>query len=178
MALTSTMYRFAIELSDVDRGAYASLDLRVPMHPSETPRRMLARVLALALSHEPGIAMGKGLSNVDEPAVWHKDLQGRVVHWIDVGQPAPDRLHRASKQAERVSVFLYDAATHWVKELEKANVHRKDELLVWSLPASLLDGLERRLDRKVSWSLTRSDGVVYVEAEGESFEGTPTRIPL
>lgn len=178
MALTSTMYRFAIELSDVDRGVYASLDLRVPMHPSETAKRMLARVIALVLNHAEGIAMGRGLSNVDEPAVWEKDLQGRVRHWIDVGFPAPDRLHRASKLADRVSVYLYDPAAHWIKDVHKANVHRKDELEVWSLPAGLLDGLEAQLDRKVSWSITRSDAVVYVEANGQSVEGTPERVPL
>ncbi|MFK7987056.1 MAG: YaeQ family protein [Sandaracinaceae bacterium] len=176
MALTSTMYRFAIELSDVDRGVYAPLDLRVPMHPSETPRRMLARVLALSLHYEEGIAMGRGLSNVDEPAVWEKDLQGRVLHWIDVGLPAPDRLHRASKLADRVSVYLYEPAPHWIKDLTKATVHRKDELEVWVLPSALLEGLEAQLDRKVGWSVTRSDSVLYVEADGQSFEGTPERL--
>ena len=38
MALTATMHHFQITLSDVDRGVYEALDLRVARHPSETMR--------------------------------------------------------------------------------------------------------------------------------------------
>jgi hypothetical protein len=38
------MYHRQIELSDVDRGVYESLDLRVARHPSESARYLLMRV--------------------------------------------------------------------------------------------------------------------------------------
>jgi uncharacterized protein YaeQ len=35
MALTSTIYRVDLALSDVDRGVYETLELRLALHPSE-----------------------------------------------------------------------------------------------------------------------------------------------
>ena len=97
MALAATVYRFQIELSDVDRGVYESLDLRVARHPSESMTYLLARVIAYALLFAEGIAFGKGLSTTEEPALWIKDLQGSLRAWVEVGTPSADRLHKASK---------------------------------------------------------------------------------
>ena len=46
MALNATVYSFDIELSDVDRGVYATLALRAARHPSETPEYRLTGVIA------------------------------------------------------------------------------------------------------------------------------------
>ena len=61
MAISSTLYRFQIELSDIDRGVYESLDWRVACHPSEDSERMVVRVLARAIAHEEGLEFGRGL---------------------------------------------------------------------------------------------------------------------
>ena len=67
MAITATMHHIEIALSDVDRGVYESLDLRVAQHPSESMRYMLTRTLAYCLSYEEGIAFSKGgLSDASE----------------------------------------------------------------------------------------------------------------
>ena len=50
MALSATVYHFQIELSDVDRDVYESLDLRVARHPSESTPYLLTRVIAARLS--------------------------------------------------------------------------------------------------------------------------------
>jgi uncharacterized protein YaeQ len=110
MAAGATVYRFDVELSDVDRGVYAQLELRPALHPSEAVRYMLARVLAYCLSHEEGIAFSRGLGSADEPAVWIKDLQGTTQAWIEVGSPSAERLHRASKATPRVVVFTHHKA--------------------------------------------------------------------
>ena len=65
MALSATVYHIQIELSDVDRGVYESLDLRVARHPSESMPYLLTRVIAYALLFEEGIAFTKGLSTSD-----------------------------------------------------------------------------------------------------------------
>src|SRR5260221_10155643 len=41
MALTATMYRFSIQLSDVDRGVYETLDLHMARHPPGAGEYML-----------------------------------------------------------------------------------------------------------------------------------------
>ena len=89
MALTATMRKFEIALSDVDRGVYETLDLRVAQHPSETDRYLVTRVLARALEHDEGVDFTKGLSAADEPALWRRDLRGDLLAWIEIGAPTP-----------------------------------------------------------------------------------------
>ena len=53
MAQPSTIYRTSIQLSDIDRNLYESLQVTVARHPSETEERLLARILAYALYYDP-----------------------------------------------------------------------------------------------------------------------------
>src|SRR5215217_7959547 len=106
MALTATVHRLNITLSDVDRGVYESLELRVARHPSESARYFWQRTLAYCLCYEEGIAFSKGgLSDSEEPPVSIHDPTGVRLAWIDVGAPSADRLHRASKSTRRVALF-------------------------------------------------------------------------
>lgn len=178
MALGDTMHRFSIELSDVGRGAYASLDLRVAQHPSESRRRMLARVFAYALEHEEGIDFGRGIGTTDDPALWIKDLRGDVRAWIEIGQPSAERLHKASKLGARVVVYAYADPSALLRELGKATIHRKEELVVWELPSTMLDTLERELDRNERWMLTVSDDALYLTRGDTTLEGQRTRHSL
>jgi uncharacterized protein YaeQ len=141
MALGATIHRFQIDLSDVGRGVYTSLELRVAQHPSESGRRMLARVLAYALQYEEGIEFGRGLSTSEDPALWVKDLRGDVRAWIEVGQPSAERLHKASKLGARVVVYAYADPAPLLRELARGAIHRREQLEVWELPRALLDGL-------------------------------------
>ena len=59
------MHLFEIALSDIDRGEYAQLELKVARHPSESDAYMCTRVLAYALEHQGGIAFSQGLSASD-----------------------------------------------------------------------------------------------------------------
>src|SRR5450756_214185 len=107
MALTSTIYNVTVDLSDIDRDVYESLDLRMAMHPSESPEYLVTRLLAYCLEYTEGIEFTSGLSNGVEPAIVVRDLTGRVVSWIEVGMPDAERLHRASKLAARVAVYTH-----------------------------------------------------------------------
>jgi uncharacterized protein YaeQ len=82
MALTATMRRFEVALSDSDRGVYEALDLRVAQHPSESERYLVARVLARALEHAEGVEFSRGLAAGEEPALWQHDLRGDLQAWI------------------------------------------------------------------------------------------------
>ena len=94
MALTATIYNLDIELADIDRGVYETLQLRIARQPSETVEYMLTRVLAYCLEYTEGIALTEGVASGDEPAVLIRDLTGRMTAWIEVG--LPERLGRAS----------------------------------------------------------------------------------
>src|SRR5262245_43082790 len=98
MALTATIHHFEIALSDVDRGVYETLDLRVARHPSESARYLFTRTLAYCLSYEEGIAFSKGgISSTDEAPITVRDLTGVLRAWIEIGSPSAERLHKAAK---------------------------------------------------------------------------------
>jgi uncharacterized protein YaeQ len=87
MALKSTIYKANLQVADMDRNYYADHALTIACHPSETPERMMVRVLAYALNAHERLAFGKGLSDVEDPDLSLKDLTGRVQLWIEVGLP-------------------------------------------------------------------------------------------
>src|SRR5262245_55457841 len=124
MALTATLYTLRVTLNDADRGVYETLELRITRHPSETLQYMLTRTLADCLFWEPEIAFSKGLSTTDEPAVWVKNLEGRVALWIDVGHPSAERLHKASKAAGRVVVCTAQDPAALARDMAGARIHR------------------------------------------------------
>jgi uncharacterized protein YaeQ len=172
LALTATIYHFEIDVSDVDRGFYQVLDLRLAQHPSESMRYMLTRTIAYSLFYEEGIAFSKGLSTSEEPALWVKDLQGNVTLWIEVGSPSPERLHKASKAAPRVVVVTQHDPEVQKRQLRGKGIHRESEIEIYALAPAFLDAIETKIDRHVRWELVRNEGELYVTIAGQSFSGT------
>lgn len=181
MALTATMHHFQITLSDVDRGVYESLDLRVARHPSETMRYLLTRTLAYCLCYEEGIAFSKGgLSSAEEAPVSVRDATGVLRAWIDVGAPSAERLHKASKAAERVALFTHVELPLLLREASTRPIHRVEQIEVQRLEPELLDALAVRLEREKNskFELVRTDGQLYVTLGAESLNGTITACSL
>jgi uncharacterized protein YaeQ len=178
MALTATLYHLEIALSDSDRGVYESLDLRVARHPSETVRYMLARIIALCLFWEDGIAFSKGLSTNDEPAVWLREPDGRVRLWIDVGQPSAERLHKASKAASRVVVCTYPDSAGLVRATAGARIHRAEHIDVLALTSGFLDALGAVTTQRGRWEFVHTGGQIYVTIGAHTVEGAVTRTTL
>ncbi len=162
MALGATIYTFDIELADSDRAVYTTLNLRVAQHPSETPDYLFTRVLAYCLEYAEGIAFSKGLSDPDEPAIAVRDLTGALRVWVDIGLPEPERLHRASKAAPRVAVYTHKDPAQWVEKLAAAKIYRAEKLAVFALDRAWLGQLVARLERRMQFSLARSEGEIYV----------------
>jgi uncharacterized protein YaeQ len=179
MALQATVYHLQIELSDVDRGVYEALDLRLARHPSESMPYLLTRVIAYALLYEEGIAFSKGgLSSTDEPPITVRDLQGNLRVWVDVGTPSADRLHKASKAAPRVVVFTQHDPRLLAKEAATRSIHKADQIEVYALPADFLEELGALTDRNARWSLLRHDGSLFVTVGDQTVSGTLTKHAL
>ncbi len=128
MALTSTIYNLSITLNDVDRNVYESFVLRVAKHPTETDDYMLARVLAYCLEFREGIALAKALEDSNEPAVWAHDYTGHCTLWVEVGMPDADKLHRASKSADRAVIYTHRDPTMLRRNLAGKTIHRADAI--------------------------------------------------
>jgi uncharacterized protein YaeQ len=172
------LHRFEIQLADIDRSVYESLDLRVARHPSEDNPYLLTRVLAFALEHCEGLEFSAGLSDGADPAIWHRTLDGRVLAWIEVGAPAADRLHRASKLAERVVVYCHRRPDMLQQRCAKEKVHKGDQIRLIKVPSDLLTALERQLDRNNRWDLSRHEGVVTIVCGGTVIEAVLEEVPL
>src|SRR5688500_12643399 len=144
------MYRFDVDISDVDRGVYEKVELRAAQHPSETTAYLLTRMLAHCLSYEEGIAFSRGLAFPEEPAVWVKDLQGVTQAWIEVGTPSAERLHKAAKAVRRVSVYTQHDVELLKRAVRGQKVHRLEEIEVFAVDPQLLRDLEPLLERSNS----------------------------
>jgi uncharacterized protein YaeQ len=175
VALGATLYHVEVALSDVDRGVYQSLDLRIAKHPSETMRYLVARTIGLALYWDEGIAFSKGLSTSDEPAVWLRELDGRIRLWMDVGSPSAERLHKASKAAQRVVVLTYDDASNLRRAVAGSRIHKAGEIEVVSVSTNLLDDVAEATGRHATWEVLHTGGHLYVTTEGRTYEAPVVR---
>ena len=129
MALQATPYKVELNLTDIDRNVYENLRFTVAKHPSETEERLCVRLIAYALWYHEQLAFGRGLSDVDEPALWEKSLDDRVLHWIEVGQPDSERITWCSRRTEKFSLVAYGNLRVWqgkcldpVRSLKNINV--------------------------------------------------------
>ena len=171
MALTATVHHMQITLSDVDRGVYESLDLRIARHPSESVRYLLTRTLAYCLAYEEGIAFSKGgISATDEPPISVRDPTGTLLAWIDVGSPSAERLHKATKAARRVALYTHVDAALLRREAETRPIHKVEEIQVWRFETPLLDALGDSLGRTTKLEIVRSDERLYVTSDGRVLE--------
>lgn len=171
MALAATIYHFDIGLSDVDRGVYEKLALKVARHPSEADDFMVARTLAYCLEYTEGIAFSRGLSDADEPAIWVKDLTGAPQSWIDVGVPDAARLHRAAKAAPRVAVYTHKNPALLRKAIEGERIHRAEALELYAFDREMVDGMVKRLQRRMAFDLSVTEGHLYVSLGAETLSG-------
>ncbi|WP_194755962.1 YaeQ family protein [Aliidiomarina indica] len=172
MALQATPYKVSLDISDVDRGVYESVKVTVARHPSETPLRLVARILAFGLFYHEHLAFGRGLSDSDEAALWQISLSGEIEHWIDVGQPDHERIVKASRRAPQLSVLVYGNTRVWAdKTVPKVN-HLKN-VSILAIPEAEHAMLANTINRNMHWGLMISDGVLFV-SDGE----IQTEVPL
>lgn len=171
MALKATIYKAQLELADMDRHVYTEHNLTLARHPSETDERMLIRLLAFALNAPPdndlgALELAKDMWEPDEPGLWQKDHTGRLIHWIEVGQPDEKRLLRVCARSERVSVYSFSSSTPvwWSGIVGKLT--RAGNLTVWQVPAEESQQLASLAQRSMSVQVSVQDGTIYV-SEGE-----------
>lgn len=176
MALGSKVVAFEIELSDVDRGVYETLAVKLAQHPSETDVYLLTRAIAYALETTEGIELLAGMATSDEPAISVRDLTGQLTTWIDIGTPDAARLHKASKAADRVAVYCHRDPSAWLRSLAGQRIHAPDRIELYALPPRELEAFAATLERRNRWTLSRMEGEVWIEGEGGSLSFPTTRI--
>jgi uncharacterized protein YaeQ len=175
----TTLYRFKIELSDVERNLYQSLDFRVSQHPSESLPFLLTRALAFVLNAQDGLAFSpKGLSDPDEACLSIPDSQGGIQLWIEVGNPSTRKLHRASKAAKLTKVYTYKNALHLINDILTAKVHNAQKIEIYSFAPILMDQLEAILEKENRWSILVNDGLINISTSATTVSGEILKHPV
>jgi uncharacterized protein YaeQ len=172
MALPSTVYRASVQLSDLDRQVYEQLQTTIAKHPSETAERLVARLLAYALCFEEQLGFTKGVGSGDEPDLWSKGADGRVRLWVEVGTPDPERLAKSCRHVERAILFVCGPTqSRWLTQhLQKLAASRN--LTVIGIDLDFLGKLVGNLQRAINWSLTVTEGALYLTVGDQTLETT------
>lgn len=161
MALKPTIYRFTVSLSDIDRNYYDELTLTVARHPSETAERMMVRLLAFCLNAHEALEFTRGLSEKEEPDLWRHALDGTIEQWIEVGEPAAERLRKASRLGGRVLVYSFNSKpeTWWQQtagEIEGLPID------AYRFPWEGIQQLASLVERTMQMSVTISGGSIFI----------------
>lgn len=161
MAIKPTIYKLRIALSDLERNYYDTLNLTVALHPSETPKRLMARVMAFCLNAQPCLTFTKGLSAIEEPDIWVRSMDEKTELWIDVGEPAFDRLKKATRQAAETRVYSFNTKSDvwWEQNQQKFSQLR---LNVTRFDSAQIDAISKMLERTMDWSVTITGDSAYV----------------
>jgi len=162
MALSSTIFRVSLQISDMDRSYYAEHLLTLARHPSETDERMMVRLLAFALHADEQLSFTKGLSTEEEPDLWKMSLTNEIELWIEVGLPDERRLRKACSRAEQVFLYSYGgrgADLWWQRNSEK--LQRFGNLNVIELPEVACKEMTGLVQRNMQLQCTVQDGEIW-----------------
>jgi len=157
------MFRFDLQINDMDRHVYAAPSLHVALHPSETEERMLLRVISYCFEFDEGLAFTRGLSTDSEPDLWQHSDDGRILHWIELGYPDVRRIKKALSRSERVSVYSSGAQgfRQWWKQ-EGERIVAMTNVSCRYLPKQALAPLLAQLSRNMSLVCMIEDGVMHL----------------
>ena len=169
MALSATIFKANLQISDMDRNYYAEHLLTLARHPSETDERMMVRLLAFALHADEHLNFTKGLCADEEPDLWLKSLTDEIELWIDVGQPDERRLRKACSRAGQVYLYLYGgrgAELWWQKNGEK--LQRFSNLHVIEIPDAACREVTRMVQRNMLLQCTVQENEIYLSDSAQS----------
>ncbi|HEX5278423.1 MAG TPA: YaeQ family protein [Fluviicoccus sp.] len=174
MAVKSTIFKVALQVSDLDRDYYAAHALTIARHPSETDMRMMLRVVAFALYADEALEFTRGLSSEDEPDIWRKNLRDEVELWIDLGQPDEKRIRKACGRSQQVVILTYGgsvAEIWWKKTADK--LARFDNLTVLNVAAPELEALGAVVERTMQIQCTIDHSQIWLTVGEQSLELSP-----
>lgn len=139
MAPNSRIYKAELQVTDMDRQYYASHQLTLAQHPSETPERLMVRLIAFALYADERLEFGRGLSDTDDADLWQRDYTGDIERWIDLGQPDESRIRKACARARHVVVVNYsgNSAEIWWNKIASSLTRLKNLTVLNLSPADV-----------------------------------------
>ncbi len=163
MALKPTIYKLRITLSDIDRNYYDTLNLTLAQHPSETLERMMARVLSYCINAQEYLVFTKGLCAAKEPDIWARTLDDQISLWIEVGEPAVDKIRKATRISKTVKVYSFNSKSDiwWDQGRSKFNELTAS---VYQFHWESIQALAAMVKRTMDLSVTITEDTAYIDA--------------
>lgn len=174
MAPKATVLKAELQISDMDRHYYATHQLTLAQHPSETDKRLMVRLLAFALFADERLEFGRGLSSDDEPDLWRRDYTGLIEQWIDLGQPDESRIRKACGRAAQVVVLTYGgrASDLWWQKTAPS-LTRLQNLTVLDIPPDAVEALSALIARAMRFNCMLQDGELQLMSDTASIALRP-----
>lgn len=169
MAIKPTIYKARISLSDLERDYYDSLNLTIAQHPSETAERMMVRILAYCLNAQEGIELTKGLEDAEEPAIWVRTLDEQTALWVDLGEPTPERVKKATHRAKQVRVYSFNSKSD-VWWSQNQNKFSQLNASFYRFPWEEIEALTALVNRTMDLSITITGDSAYIAADNGEVE--------
>lgn len=174
MALTASIFKVQLHISDMDRHYYQSHTVTLAQHPSENDLRMMVRLMAFVLNAHEELSFTKGLSTQDEPDVWHKTLSDEIELWIELGQLEEKRLRQACGKAKKVIIYTYNdkQAGPWLTQMQP-HFSRQKSLEVFHINSEACEQLAKLVAKNMELQVSIQDGEVFVSSEQGDVTFTP-----
>jgi len=162
MAKKATIYKANIQLSDMDRNYYETIQLTIAQHPSETLQRMMVRIVAYILNAHENLQFGKGVSDEDEATIWQINYSEEIELWIELGQIDEKRVKRAHNKANQVKLYCYGSSvdTWWAQNESK--MRQFETLSIEQLSLTTTDALEELVNRTMEFQCSIQDGQLWL----------------
>ena len=146
-------------------------------HPSETAERASVRLLAYAMRYAERLEFGRGVSAPDEPSLSLTSDDGRILEWIEVGQPSASRMLKAARRSVEARLFVHGRGHERWWSAEREAMAKITNLEVLCFDDDFVASVAEALDRSVRWSLTQSEGTMFLAIDRAphelSLETTP-----
>ena len=175
MALSASIYKVNVSLSNLNTHYYEDFKLTLAKHPSENESRMIFRLLAFLYAAHPDLAFTKGLSNTEEPELWQKNSCGDILHWIELGQPDDKRIKQACGKAQKVTVFTYHPrkAMEW-HDKNRQNFNGNKKLNIVHLEVTSEISPESIVEKNMHLSCVIEDSQMSLSSDDSTLQITVT----
>jgi len=168
MALKATIYKANIDIADMDRNYYDSLQLTIAQHPSETDQRLVVRLISYILNAHDDLKFGKGVSDEDEAAIWQVNYSDEIALWIELGQLDEKRIKKASNKAQQVKLYCYGTSVEtWWSQSQNA-LNKFEKLSIEQFSTDTTDALVKLLSRTMDFQCSIQDDQLWLTSDGES----------
>jgi uncharacterized protein YaeQ len=168
MALKSKIYKAELNIVDLDRNYYATHELTLACHPSETEERMMLGLCAFALNAHERLEFSRGLGETEEPDLWQRDLTGELELWIELGHPDEKRLAKACGVSRAVLVYTYASSPELWWDPIADRLAKWKNLSVRRFDARQAQALEAFVKRSMALTATIQDGELWLRDEEDA----------